>query len=117
MDNSHVTLITPFDYFKWKKNMVIQLISRGLCIATMGTKNESNSTLEKCKYFKILDEAFGIICLNISRDILFHVDSLTTLNEVCLRPESFFGKTGEKRGHQLENDLITLNPNHFETIQ
>ena len=64
-----------------------------------------------------MDVAFGMLCLIISRDILFHVDSFTTPNEFWLKIKSFFGKTGELRGHQLENELITLNPTHFETIQ
>ena len=63
--------------------MVIQLRCKGLYKVTMGTEVESNSAVEKSKYFNIIDEAFGLLCLRISREILFHVDSLTTPNEVC----------------------------------
>ena len=38
MEKSHVTLLTPFNYFKWKAEMVIQLISIGLYRVTMGPK-------------------------------------------------------------------------------
>ena len=116
MDQTHLLLI-PFNYFKWKDEMVIQLRSKGLYRVTMGTRTKHNSVVEKSKYFNSMDEAFGMLYLSISRDILFHVDSLTTPNEVCLNFESLFGKTDEMRGHQLENELITLSPTHFETIQ
>ena len=67
-------------------------------------------------FFNRLDEAFGMLCLSISRDIIFHVDSIATPNEVWFRLEAIFGKIGEMRGHQLENELISLSPTHFETI-
>ena len=97
--------------------MVIHLRSKCLYTVTMRTENEPNYVVEKSKYFNRLDEAFGMLCLSISRDLLFHVDSLTTTNEVWIKLESLFGKTNEMRGHQLENDLITLSPTHFEMIQ
>ena len=85
--------------------MVIQLRSKGLYIVTMGTEIESNSAMEKSKYFNMLDEAFGMLYISILRDLIFHVDSITTPNEVWLKIESLFGKTNEMRGHQLENEL------------
>ena len=96
--------------------MVIQLRSKGLYKVTMGTEVEPNSAIEKSKYFNRLDETFGLLCLSISRELLFHVDSLTTPNEVWCKIESLFGKIDELRGHHLENKLISLSPMHFETI-
>ena len=60
--------------------MVIQMRSKGLHRVTIGTEVESNSTIEKAKYFNRLDEAFGILCLSTLSDVLFHVDSLGTPN-------------------------------------
>ena len=65
----------------------------------MGTKVEPNSAVEKAKYFNKLDEAFGLLCLSISRKLLFHIDSLTTPNEVWVILETLFGKIDELRGH------------------
>ena len=59
----------------------------------MGTKTEPNNVLEKAKYFNRIDEEFGMLCLSASRDLLFHVYSLGTLDEVWLKIESLFGKT------------------------
>ena len=116
MEKTHV-LLTPFNYFEWKDEMVIQLRSKGLYRVTMGTEVEPNFVVEKSKYFNRLDEEFGILCLNSLRDLLFHVDILKTPNEVWLNIEEFFGNTNEMRGDQLENELISLSPSHFETIQ
>ena len=116
MDKTHV-LLTPFNYFEWKDKMMIEMSSKFLCKVTMGTKVEPNSAIEKSKFFNRLDEAFGILCLRISRDLIFHVDNISTPNEVWMNLESLFGNTDEMRGHHLENELISLSPSHFETIQ
>ena len=96
--------------------MVIQLRSKGLYKVTMGTEMEPNYVVEKSKYFNRLDEAYGLLCLSISRDILFHVENLTTPNEVWVKLETLFGKNDELRGHHLENELISLTPAHYDTI-
>ena len=96
--------------------MVIQMRSKGLYRATMGTEVEPNSAVEMLKYFNRLDEDFGLMRLIISRELLLHVDSLKTPNEVWKKLESLFGKIDDIRGHQLENELITLIQTHFDTI-
>ena len=79
--------------------MVIQLSLKGMYKVTMGNETEPNYDVETSKYFDGLDEAFRMLCLNILRDLLFHVDSQTTPNEVWLNIEALFGKTDEMRGH------------------
>ena len=96
---------------------MIQLRLKFLYRFTMGTKTKPNSIVEKSKYFKKLDEAFGMICLIISRGLLFHVNILAKPNEFWKNIDSLSGNTDEVRGHQLENELISLSPTHFETIQ
>ena len=66
-------LLTPFNYFEWKAEMVFQLRSKGLYRVTMGTENEPNSAVEKVKYFNGLDEGFGMLCLDTSIEIIFHI--------------------------------------------
>ena len=78
---------------------------------------EPNFVVEKAKYFNRLDEAYGLLCLSISRELLFHIDSLTIPNEAWVKLETLFGKNDELRGHQLENELINLSTAHFDTIQ
>ena len=97
--------------------MVIQLRAKGLFRVIMGTEVEPNSAIEKANYFNKLDEAYGLFCLTISWELLFHLDILTSPKEVWEKLESLFGKTDELRGHQRENELISLSPVHYDTIE
>ena len=54
---------------------------------------------------------------DISRDLLFHLDGLTSPNEVWDNIVELFGKIDEMMGHQIENELISLSPNSFESLQ
>ena len=49
--------------------MVIQFRSKGFYNVTMDTKVEPNSVVEKAKYFNFLDEAYGLLCPSISREL------------------------------------------------
>ena len=90
--------------------------SQGAFQSYMGTEVEPNSAVEKAKYFNKLDEAYGSLCLSISREFLFHLESLTSPKEVWEKLESLFGKTDELHGHWLENELISLSPVQYDTI-
>ena len=45
----------------------------------------------------------------------FHLDGLTSPDQVWEKLSKLFGKTDEMRGHQIENELISLSPNSFES--
>ena len=72
---------------------------------------------EKIKYFNKLDEEIGLICLSISRYLLFHVSGATTPDVVWTTLEGLFGKQDAMRVHQLENEHISLSPIHFRNLQ
>ena len=57
------------------------------------------------------------MCLSISKDLLFHLDGFTSPNEVWENLDDLFGKTDEMSGHQIENELISLSPSSFESLQ
>ena len=73
--------------------------------------------MEKTRYFNRMDEAFDILCLSISPELLFHVESCSTPNEVWKILEGLFGKHDEMQGHILKNELNSLDPRNFENIQ
>ena len=75
--------------------------SKGLYKVTMATKFEPNATAEKIKWHNRRDEVYGLLCLNICRDLLFHIDGLTSLNEVWEKHQALFGKTYKMRYYQL----------------
>ena len=96
--------------------MEILLRVKGLYRVTMEIEAKPNAAAEKIKWHN-RSEAYGVLCLSISRDLLFHLDGLTSSNEVWEKLTDIFGKTDEMRGHQIENDLISLSPNSFESLQ
>ena len=117
MDQSQRIILTPFKFFEWKAEMDILLSSKGLYRVTMETKVYPNAVVEKIKWHNRRDEAYGIFCLSISRDLIFHLDGLTSPNEVWENIETLFGNTNEMTGHQIENEIISLIPNSFESLQ
>ena len=82
MDQYQRIILTPFNFFEWKVEMEILFRAKGLYRVTMETKAEPNPAVEKIKWHNRRDEAYGLLCLSISRDLLFHLDSLTSPNEV-----------------------------------
>lgn len=88
-------ILTPYNYFEWKPKIQLHLRSRGLFRITMETEVEPTSAIEKSRYFNRMDEAFGILCLSISPELLFHVESCSTPNEVWKILEGLFGKQDE----------------------
>ena len=97
--------------------MDILLRVKGLYRVTMETEAKPNAAAEKIKWHNKRDEAYGILCLSISRDPLFHLDVLTSPNEVWENIEDIFGNTYEMRGHKIKNELIFLSPSNFESLQ
>ena len=86
-------------------------------MVTMETKVDLNAATEKIKWHNRRDEAYGLWCLSISRDLLFHLDGLSSPYEVWDNIETLFGKKYEMRGHQIKNKLISLSPSSFESLQ
>jgi hypothetical protein len=64
-----------------------------------------------------MDEAYGILCLRISPDLLFHVNTCKTPNDVWIKLKDLLGKQDNLRGHHLENDLHAINPRYLETLK
>ena len=81
MDQSQKIILTPFNFFEWKDEMEILLREKCLYKVTMETEAESNAATQKSKWHNKRDEAYGLWCLSISRD-LFHIDGLASANEV-----------------------------------
>ena len=72
--------------------MEIQLRSRGLYRVTMEIEEEPASVIDKARFLNKKDEAFGFLCLSISRDPLFHLLGLNTPKEIWDKLETLYGK-------------------------
>ena len=113
---SSSNLLTPFNYHRWKEDIEIQLCPRGLYKVTMGTEVEPNALIDREKYWNKLDEAYGFLCLSISKYLLFHLTGLKTPKEIWDQLATLFYKQDDLRIYQLENELISLNLGNFETM-
>ena len=71
---------------------------------------------DKENYWNRLDEAYGCLCLSISRYLLFHIKGLKTPKEIWDKLASLFEKQDEMMVHQLENEMISLHPSKFKTM-
>ena len=81
MDQSQKIILTPFNFFEWKVEMEILLRMKGLYRVTMAIEVEPNAVAEKNKWHNRRDETYGLLCLSISKDLLFHLDGLTSPNK------------------------------------
>ena len=97
MDQSEKIILTRFNLFEWKSEMEILLRVKCLYKFTMATEAEPNAAAKKIKWHNGRDEAYGLLCLSISRDLLFHIDGLTSLNEVWENIVEIFCNTDEMR--------------------
>ena len=72
--------------------MEIHLRSRGLYQVTMNIELEPNAMTEKKKYWNKMDEAYGFLCLSISKYIFFHILGLKTLKDILDHLTTLFDK-------------------------
>ena len=97
--------------------MQFSLLKLGYYRIILGRELQSHHPVEKNKFLNCLDEAFSYLCTHISRDLLFHLEGLRTPRESWEKLEYLLGKQDELRGHLLENELVSLHPNNFKTIE
>ena len=55
--------------------------------------------------------------MSISTDLWFHISGIDEPDKAWEKLESVFGKHNEIQGNQLENELLSLNPNDLLCIQ
>ena len=70
--------------------MEILLRVKRIYRVTMEIEAEPNAVVEKIKWHNKRDEAYGLLSLSISRDLLFHLYSLTSPYEVWEKLEYNF---------------------------
>ena len=82
----------------------------------MDTKEELDSVTEKAIFLNKKVEAFRFLCLSVSWDLLFHLSGLKTRKEIWDKLETVYGKQDDLRVYQLENELMSLQPSNFKTL-
>ena len=82
-----------------------------------GWEADTHQLVERNKFLIHCDEAFRYFCTYISRDLLFHLEGLRTPREAWEKLDNLFNKQDELWGNILENDLVSLHPSSFDTIE
>ena len=109
-------ILTSSNYFSWKYRMEDVLRSRELFKITSGKETEPANDDKIIKWANRCDEARGLIGMSISTDLWFHISGIDEPDIAWEKLESVFSKHNEIWGDQLENELISLNPNDFSCI-
>ena len=55
--------------------------------------------------------------MSIAQDLRFHILDIDTPDKALEKLNNFFGIQNQIRAHQLENELLTLDPNNFSSIE
>ena len=110
-------ILTTSNYLDWRIDMHLALRNHGYHRIIHGWEHEPHQPVERNKFLNRCDEVFRYLCTYISRDILFHLEGLRTPRESWEKLDSLFNKQYELRGHILENELVSLHPSSFETIE
>ena len=97
--------------------MHMALFKHGYHSIIHGWEAEPHQSVERNKFLNHCDEVFEYLCTYISRDILIHIEGSRTPRESWENIDSLFNKKYELWGHILENDLVSLHPSSFETIE
>ena len=96
--------------------MVVMLHTKNLFRLIEETEAVPSLDNDKETYWNRLDEAHGHFLSSVSRDIRFQIQGLNTPKAVWDKLSSLFDKKDEMRVHQLENELISLHPSNFGTL-
>jgi hypothetical protein len=64
-----------------------------------------------------MDEAYDLLYVSMSLELLFHIEACTTSDKIWTKLEDLFGKQDEMRGHMLEVEINSLDPRNFDNIQ
>ena len=117
MESPCQVILDSTNYFQWWSYIVDLLRSKGLYRIATGqeTKPEDEDKAAKCENRQ--DQAHGLIGMSISPDLRFHIAELDTPDEAMKQITKVFGIKNELRAHQLENELLTLDPNNFSCIE
>jgi hypothetical protein len=117
MEYSLTILLMPHNYFEWKLKILHKLICRVLYYITMTIEVEPTSTIDKNRYLNCMNEAYILIFVSMSPEILFQIEACTTPYEIWTKLEDLFGKQNEMRGHMLKVEMNSLDPRNFDNIQ
>ena len=110
-------IFDSINYFQWWSYIMDLLRSKGLYRISLGQETKPKGVDKAAKWENRKDQPCGLIGMSISPDLRFHIPELDTPNEAMKQLTKAFGIKNEIRSHQLQNELLTLDPNNFSSIE
>ena len=97
--------------------MVDILRIKGLYRIATGQETKPSDDDNVPKWENKQDQARGLIGMSIAQDLRFHILDIDTPDKALEKLNIVFGIQNQIRAHQLENELLTLDPNNFSSIE
>ena len=116
MESPCQVILDSTNYFQWWSYIVDLLRSKGLYRIASGQETKPQDEDKAAKWENRQDQTRGFIGMSISLDLRFHIAKIYTPDEAMKKLNKFFGIKNEIRAHQLENQLLTLDPSNFSSI-
>ena len=117
MESACPIILNNTNYFQWLPHMVDILRSKGLYRIATGQETKPSDDDKVAKWENKQDQARGLIGMSIAQDLRFHILDIDTPDEALEKLKTVFGIQNQIRAHQLENELLTLDPNNFSSIE
>eukprot|EP00253_Pinus_taeda_P028273 PITA_28273 len=105
------------NYFQWWSYIVDLLRTKSLYRIASGQETKPKDEENSAKWENRQYQVRGLIGMSISPDLRFHIVELDAPDEAMKQITKVFGIKNELRAHQLENELLTFDPNNFSCIE
>ena len=117
MESPCLVILDSTNYFQWLSYIVDLLRSKGLYRIASYQESKPKDEDKLAKWENKQDQARGLIGMYISPDLRFHIIELDNPDEAMKQLNKVFGIKNQIRAHQLENELLMLDPNNFSSIE
>ena len=116
-NSSNLELLTPHNYHTWKTLMTRLLRSKGLWSCLDVVQPVFQSIYQTYQHRNKMDEAMGLISLQVSDSLQFHLDGFNSPLAMWTHLEGLFGIVNEFKTLQIELDLTSLVLDYFPSIK
>ena len=91
-------------------------MEKGHSLYVDGTITKPSDAKELIEWKNQDRQALGAILSCVHHDLQFHIIKCKESKEAWDKLKSLYGRVDEEKGFQIEDDLLLLDPNNFDTI-
>lgn len=113
MESPCLVILESTNYIQQLSYMVDLFRSKCFFRIASGQESKPQDEDKLAKWKNKQDQTRGLIGMSISPDLRFHIIEIDTSAEAMKMLSTVFGIKNEIRAHQLENELLTLDPDNF----